>query len=125
MERLVMPQPPRMRKPARPHHHRADKRQERLLRSDRIGGERYSNGITAAACFGNPKAPSHAKNEAIPANGVTALAVVCNLISPEPKSGVNLTVSFCAVWAVSVLFTPPLCTSPPAQNDFLQKLVSG
>ena len=57
-------------------------------------GDRYSNGITVAACFGNSKAPSHAKNEAIPANGVTALAVVCNLISPEPKSGLNLNVSF-------------------------------
>jgi hypothetical protein len=57
-------------------------------------GDRYSNGITVAAFFGNPKAPSHAKNEAIPANGVTPLAVVCNLISPEPKSGLNLNVSF-------------------------------
>jgi hypothetical protein len=88
-------------------------------------GERYSKGITSAARFGNSKAPSHAKNEAIPANGVTALVVVCNFSSPYPKRGVNLIVSFGAVWAVSVLFTPPLCISPPALNDLLQNPFSG
>ncbi|NBR49230.1 hypothetical protein EBU02_10390 [bacterium] len=87
MERLVVPQPTRMRKPTRSHHHRAHKGQEC---SGAIAlGERYSKGITSATRFANPKAPSHAKNEAIPANDVTAFGVLCNLISPEPKRGVN------------------------------------
>ena len=36
-----------------------------------------------------------------------------------------MNVSFCAAEAVSVLFTPPLCISLPAQNDFFQSPVSG
>jgi hypothetical protein len=65
-------------------------------------GERYSKGITPATRLGNSRAPSHAKNDAIPPNGVTAFGVVCNFSSSEPKSGLKLNVSFCAAWAVSV-----------------------
>jgi hypothetical protein len=36
-----------------------------------------------------------------------------------------LNVSFCAAWAVSVLFTPPLFACLPARNDFFQKPDSG
>jgi hypothetical protein len=46
--------------------------------------------------LGNSRAPSHTKNDAIPANGVTAFGVVCNFSSSEPKSGLKLNVSFCA-----------------------------
>jgi hypothetical protein len=88
-------------------------------------GERYSKGITAATRLENSRAPNHAKNDAIPANGVTAFGVVCNFSSSEPKSGLKLKVSFCAAWAVSVLFTPPLFACLPARNDFFQKPDSG
>jgi hypothetical protein len=37
----------------------------------------------------------------------------------------KLKVSFCAAWAVSVLFTPPLFACLPARNDFFQSPVSG
>jgi hypothetical protein len=94
--------------------------------SDAIAfGERYSKGITAATRLGNSRAPSHTKNDAIPANGVTAFGVVYNFSSSEPKSGLKFNVSFCAAWAVSVLFTPPLFACLPARNDFFQKPDSG
>ena len=91
---------------------------------DRLGGYRIRlavfKSITAAIRLENSRAPNHAKNDAIPANGVTAFAVVCNFSSSEPKSGVKLSVSFCAAWAVTVFFTSPLCACLPARNDFFQ-----
>jgi hypothetical protein len=75
-------------------------------------------------CLGNSRAPGHTKNDAIPANGVTAFGVVTNFSSLEPKGGVKLSISFCAAWAASVLFTSLLCAYLPARNDFFQKPVS-
>ena len=59
-------------------------------------GDRYSNGTTAATRLGNSKALSHEKNDAIAANGVTAFGVIFNFTSSEPKSGLKLSISFCA-----------------------------
>jgi hypothetical protein len=50
-------------------------------------GDPYSKGITADTRFGNSKAPSHVKNDAISANGVTAFGVVCIFSSSELKAG--------------------------------------
>ena len=71
--------------------------------------------------LGNSKAPGHAKNDAIPANGVTASGGVSNFSSSEPKDGVKLSISFCVAWAASLLFTPLLCAYLLVRNHFFQK----
>ena len=63
-------------------------------------------------------APSQAKKDTMPPNGVTALGVVLILISPPPKSGAKLRASFCAVVEMSVCFTSHCASSPPRKTTF-------
>jgi hypothetical protein len=85
----------------------------------------YSKGITADTRFGNSKATSHAKNDAIPGKRRHSLRRRLYFQLVRTESGLKFNISFCAVWAVSVFFTTPLCMCLPSQNDFFQSPVSG
>jgi hypothetical protein len=70
-------------------------------------------------------ASSLSKKQSHSEKGLASFGVVYNLILPIPISGVDLDGSLRAVPVVPVFSAPPLCTSLPAPNGFIQKLVLG